>query len=163
MKDMTTDSKITLDAAVQFLWMEADILDRNDFDAWLPLWHGGHYIIPIGDDVTDFANNLNIAYDDADMRKARAARLSGGFSISAAPPARTVRTVSRFVITEEAPGAITIRSALHVVEDKFGRQRMFAANVEHKLIATENGIRITQKVVRLLNSDGMLTSISYLF
>ncbi len=163
MKDMTPETEITLDDAIKFLWSEADILDRNDFDAWLPLWHGGHYIIPIGDEVTDFANNLNIVYDDAQMRKARAARLSGGFSISAAPPARTVRTLSRFVFTEEAPGAVTIRSALHVIEDKFGRQRMFAANVEHKLIATENGIRITQKVVRLLNSDGMLTSISYLF
>ena len=158
------DTEITLDEAVKFLWKEADILDRQDYDAWLPLWtEDGMYVIPVEKDTQDFANHLNLAYDNAEMRKARAARLQGGFSISAAPPAQSVRTLSRFVLTEEAPGAVTIRSAMHVIEDKFGRQRMFAANVEHKLVATEDGLRIAQKVVWLLNSDGMLTSISYLF
>lgn len=163
MKDLATTG-LTLDAVVEFLWAEADILDRQDYDAWLPLWTGeGHYVIPIKPDTDDFANELNIVYDDAGMRKARAARLQGGFSISAAPPAQTVRTLSRFVITKADEGGVTVRSALHVIEDKFGRQRMFAANVTHELTLVDGEIRIVNKVVRLLNSDGTLTSISYLF
>ncbi|MBT9386496.1 aromatic-ring-hydroxylating dioxygenase subunit beta [Pseudooceanicola sp. CBS1P-1] len=164
MKDVLTDTEITLDAAVKFLWQEADILDRHDYAAWLPLWtEDGMYVIPTDTQTTDFANSLNIVYDDAEMRRMRAARLSGGFSISAAPPAQCVRTLSRFVIEDQAPGRITLRSALHVIEDKFGRQRLFAANVTHELVATEEGLKIAGKVVHLLNADGMLTSISYLF
>ncbi|QPM90337.1 aromatic-ring-hydroxylating dioxygenase subunit beta [Pseudooceanicola algae] len=163
MKDLP-DTEITLDQAVKFLWEEADILDRQDYDAWIGLWdEAGLYVIPVDPDTEDFADHLNLVYDDHQMRRARAQRLQGGFSISAAPPAKTVRTLSRFVVTASEPGSLTLRSAMHVVEDKFGRQRLFAANVEHRLIATPEGLRIGQKVVRLLNSDGVLTSISYLF
>lgn len=164
MKDMTAQPDLTLDTAIRFLWTEADILDRQDYDAWLALWaEGGHYVIPVDPRTEDFANTLNLVYDDAAMRRARAARLMGGFSISAAPPARTVRTLSRHVVMAEAPGELTLRSALHVIEDKFGRQRMFAADVTHVLVVTPEGVRIRDKVVRLLNSDGVLTAISYLF
>ena len=38
-----------------------------------------------------------------------------------------------------------------------------AANVTWKLKVTEDGFMIRDKVIRLLNSDGVLTSISYLF
>ena len=165
MKDMITDAAITLEEAVNFIWDEAEILDRQDYDAWLPLWaeDAGFYVIPINPDSDDFANELNLAYDNEGMRKARAQRLQGGFSISAAPPAKTVRTVSRFKIVGAEGDRVTITAAQHVVEDKFGRQRMFAANLKYTLVKTEDGIRIHEKIVRLLNSDGVLTSISYLF
>ncbi|WP_121063818.1 aromatic-ring-hydroxylating dioxygenase subunit beta [Chachezhania antarctica] len=163
MKDLAV-TDLTLDAAIRFLWEEADILDRQDYQAWLPLWaEGGMYVIPIKPDTDDFANNLNLIYDDAKMRKARVDRLQAGFSISAAPPAQSVRTVSRFVVTDQGENSLTVRSALHVIEDKFGRQRAFAANVTHELMLVDGEIRIASKVVRLLNSDGVLTSVSYLF
>ncbi|MDQ1195433.1 aromatic-ring-hydroxylating dioxygenase subunit beta [Agrobacterium sp. SORGH_AS 787] len=157
------DQVIPLQQAIEFLWAEADILDKPDYDRWLQLWNGdGHYVIPIDPETEDFASTLNVAYDDAQMRKLRVERLQGGFSISAAPPAKTVRTISRFVTEQNAPGTLTIRSALHLVEDKFGRQRVFAANVTHRLVVTNDGLKIRDKVIRLLNSDGVLTSISYL-
>ena len=28
----------TLDEAIAFIWAEADMLDRLDYKAWLPLW-----------------------------------------------------------------------------------------------------------------------------
>ncbi len=164
MKDVTA-SAISLDEAVHFIWDEAEILDRADYNAWQALWaeEAGFYVIPIDQDSDDFANTLNIVYDNAEMRKARAERLMAGFSISAAPAAKTVRTVSRFKITEAEGDMTTVTAAQHVIEDKFGRQRMFAMNLSYKLVKTDDGIRIHEKVVRLLNSDGVLTSISYLF
>ena len=74
-----------------------------------------------------------------------------------------MRTLSRFVIEGAEGDTVTVRAAQHVIEDKFGRQRMFAANVTWKLKVTEDGFMIRDKVIRLLNSDGVLTSISYLF
>ncbi|WP_195818690.1 aromatic-ring-hydroxylating dioxygenase subunit beta [Roseobacter sp. MH60115] len=157
-------AEITLQDAATFIWHEADILDRGDYDAWLDLWTGdGLYVIPINPDSDDYPNDLNIAYDDAGMRKMRVGRLAGGFAISAAPAAKTVRLNARFVLLEQAEGHALVRSAMHLTEDKFGRQRTFAANVEHRLVRTESGLKIRDKIVRLVNSDGVLTSISYLF
>lgn len=164
MKDIAVNSDVTLQQIAEFLWQEADLLDRRDYDPWLALWaEGGHYVIPIDKEGDDFANQLNIAFDDAEMRKMRVRRFQAGFSISSAPPADSVRTLSRFVIEGREGDTITVRAAQHVIEDKFGRQRMFAANVRWVLKTTEAGLMIRDKVIRLLNSDGMLTSISYLF
>jgi 3-phenylpropionate/cinnamic acid dioxygenase small subunit len=100
MSTATLTQAITLDEATRFIWAEADMLDRLDYKSWLPLWvEDGRYTIPVEHDADDFENQLNVAHDDAGMRAARVKRLLSGFSMSAAPPARTVRTVSRFVVT----------------------------------------------------------------
>lgn len=152
-----------LQRVTQFIWGEADLLDRKDYDAWLTLWtQDGHYILPIGD-IEDYQNVLNLAYDNAAMRRMRIDRFKAGFSISSAPPAQTVRTLSRFVISAEDDREVQVRCAQHLVEDKFGRQRLFAANVTYVLARAGEGFLIRDKIVRLLNSDGILTSISYLF
>lgn len=157
------DARALLHDVAEFIWAEADLLDRKDYDDWLALWlPDGHYTLPIGD-TEDFDNALNLCHDNAHMRRERIVRFQQGFSISSAPPARTVRTVSRFVIEKAEGDTITVRSAEHVIEDKFGRQRVWAADMLHTLVRTDDGFRIRDKVVRILNSDGMLNSFSYLF
>lgn len=155
---------ISLREAEEFLWREADALDRADYQAWLGMWdEGGHYVIPIQPDATDFEGTLNIAYDDAKMRAMRVDRLQGGFAISATPAARTIRLVSRLVVEKAGADFVKVRSAMHLTEHKFDRQRVFVANVEHHLVAREGALKIRDKVVRIINADGVLTSISYLF
>lgn len=159
----TIEDLALLHKASAFIWAEADMLDAKDYDTWLGLWvPDGRYTMPIGD-TEDFDNALNLCHDDDKMRRDRIARFQQGFSISSAPPAETVRTLSRFIITAVNGDEVTMRSAEHLVEDKFGRQRIWAANVVHTLVSTEGGFRIRNKVVRLLNSSGMLNSFSYLF
>lgn len=157
------DARALLHDVAEFIWAEADLLDRKDYDDWLALWlPDGHYTLPIGD-TEDFDNALNLCHDNAHMRRERIVRFQQGFSISSAPPARTIRTVSRFVIEKAEGDTITVRSAEHVIEDKFGRQRVWAADMLHTLVRTDDGFRIRDKVVRILNSDEMLNSFSYLF
>lgn len=164
---MTEFSKIeiqaTLSDVTEFLWREADMLDRKDYDAWLDLWsEDGLYILPIGDGE-DYVNQLNLCYDDDKMRRQRIDRFKRGFSISSAPPAQTIRTVSRIVINHKTHDVIELSAAEHVIEDKFGRQRVWAGNMSYTLKITDNGFKIDRKIVKLLNSDGMLNSFSYLF
>lgn len=164
MNEMTQlDTKALLADVTEFLWYEADLLDGTDYQTWLGLWDpDGLYIMPIGDG-DDFANQLNLCYDNDKMRRMRIDRFERGFSISSAPPAVTVRTVSRIVIDSAQGDVITVRAAEHLVEDKFGRQRIWAGNLFYTLLKTEDGFKLQRKVVRLLNSDGMLNSFSYLF
>ncbi len=150
--------------AMQFIWREAEMLDRLDYRAWLPLWSpDGLYIIPTEFGVKDHADALNVAYDDAEMREARIRRLRSGFSMSASPPARTVRTMSRFVFEREDE-VLVVRSAMHIAEYKFERLRVIAADVEHHLELAEAGEwQIRRKIVTLVNADDYLHGIGYLF
>lgn len=157
-----TDANVLTDVT-EFLWKEADILDRKDYDTWLGMWTAdGLYIMPIGDEE-DYANQVNLCYDNAKMRKDRVGRFQAGFSISSAPPARTIRTISRIVIEDVTSDLIKVRAAEHLIEDKFGRQRVWAGNAYYTLKRQGSGFLLHRKIVKLLNSDGMLNSFSYLF
>lgn len=159
-----SQDEIDLQAAMEFIWREAELLDSHDYKPWLALWtDAGRYIIPIERGVADYAAVLNVAYDDRDMREARVKRLRSGFSMSSAPPARTVRTVSRFVKAEAAEGALTVRAAQHLVEYKYERTRILAADVTYRLVRTGTGLKLDLKVVQLINSDDALHGIGYLF
>lgn len=154
---------ISLGEASEFIWTEADLLDHADYPAWLALWtEAGHYVIPIEPGQTDFADTLNVAYDDAAMRRMRTQRLSGGFTISNAPAARTVRTVSRFRVTHSAPGVLELRAAQVLVEQRMQLQRVYAAEVEYRLIADGDALKLDQKVVRLVDSSDALHALGYL-
>ncbi|SFJ09955.1 aromatic-ring-hydroxylating dioxygenase subunit beta [Celeribacter neptunius] len=157
------DAKSMLADVTEFIWAESAMLDLKEYDDWLDLWVAeGLYIMPIGDTV-DYKNAVNLCYDNDKMRRDRIGRFHQGFSISSAPPAQTVRTLSRFRIEAAEGDLVTVSCAEHLVEDKFGRQRIWAGNVEYILKITDAGFKLQQKVIRLLNSDGMLNSFSYLF
>ena len=159
-----TEMRDLLADVTAYIWHEADILDRRDYDSWLALWtEDGMYTMPISADSDDFDNELNLCHDNAKMRKMRIERFQRGFSISSAPPADTIRTINRIVIDEVESDVIKVRAAEHLIEDKFGRQRVWAANLEYKLVRTDDGFKIDGKIARLLNSEGMLNSFSYLF
>jgi 3-phenylpropionate/cinnamic acid dioxygenase small subunit len=155
--------RVELQEAIEFIWLEADLLDSQDYPEWLSLWTaGGLYVIPIERDGDDHAAHLNIVYDDQAMRSARVKRLTSGLSMSASPSARTVRTVSRFRKLDDVDGATVIRCAQHLVEYKYDRTRTLAADVTFRLVRAGAGLALERKVVRLVNSDDALFGIGYL-
>lgn len=163
MDALTLASPITLDEAMVFAWLEADLLDSASYDEWLALWTPtARYIVPIEPGVTDFENALNYAYDDAAMRAKRVDRLVSGQSVSASPVARTVRLLSRFRVLRSDAGGCAMRCAQMLTEVRRGRERTYAADVEFILLRTADGLRIQQKVVRLVNSTEALGGIGYI-
>lgn len=156
-------SQATFAKALQFIWLEAELLDRKDYRGWLDLWsQSGIYVVPIDPETVDFAATLNYAYDDQHMRELRVERLTSGYSPSAADAARTVRTVSRFTIANTSANIVELRSAQIVVAYKRGAATLFAADVEHRISVAEGEPRIEQKVVRLIDSTDTLNAIGFL-
>ena len=156
-------SGISLQEAAEFIWLEADLLDRYDYKPWLKMWtEKGLYVIPIDRDAKDYSQELNIVYDDATMREARVKRLRSGFSMSSAPPARTARTASRFVRIGETADSLEVRCAQHIVEYKFERTRVLAADVTFRLVRRAGELAIDYKEVKLINSDDYVWGIGYL-
>ncbi|WP_316190158.1 aromatic-ring-hydroxylating dioxygenase subunit beta [Bradyrhizobium sp. SZCCHNS2096] len=155
---------ITLDEAMTFTWYEADLLDNAEYDEWLSLWTSdARYVVPIEPGETDFENTLNYAYDDHSMRQKRVDRLRNGQSISTSPVARTVRVQSRFRILKTDPTACELRCAQILTEFRRGRERNYTADIEFSLVRGGDGkLKISRKVVRLINSTDALTGIGYI-
>lgn len=153
----------TFAEAIAFIWAEADMLDRLDYKPWLKLWtETGKYIIPVERDA-DYVDTLNIVYDDQKMRTARVKRLLSGFSMSSAPPARTVRTVSRFVLEAQDENSITLRGAQMLAEYKYQHMRFLPADMRYRIVRAEDGTpRLDEKVVTLINADDYQFGIGYL-
>lgn len=146
-----------------FIDYEADLLDRIEYETWLELWAPeGHYIVPIDRQQTDYANRLNHIYDDSVMRKQRVERLLSGHAPSANPIMRTVRMAGRVRLLEAQPDRLIVSSSLMVVSYKRQVQTLLAADVMHDLVRGEDGLKIAQKRVLLINSDEPLSEMSFL-
>lgn len=162
MNTLTPES--TLAHAAEFISLEADLLDRYDYQSWLALWMPeGTYVVPVEPDEQNFEDTLNYAYDNAAMRDMRVRRLTSGESMSASHAARTLRNVSRFrILGTDTNGDIQMRNAQTLIEYKFDRHRTFAANVEWTLRPDGDSFKIVQKVVRLINGGDSLTGLTFL-
>ncbi len=154
----------SLEEAIAFIWAEAEMLDRLDYRPWLRLWtDAGDYVVPLERDAADYRHALNIVLDDREMREARVKRLLSGFSMSSAPPARTVRTVSRFVTVDREGSAITVRAAQMLAEYKYQHMRVLPADVLYRIVRDADGaLRLDRKVVMLINADDYQFGIGYL-
>ena len=156
-------SQQTLARAIEFIWREAEMLDRRDYRAWLDLWDAsGFYVVPIDPQATDFAATLNYAYDDQHMRELRVQRMVSGYSASASDAARTVRTVSRFTLTSDAADVAEVKSAQVIVAYKRGASTIFAADLTHKISFATGEPRLVEKVIRLIDSTEALSAIGFL-
>lgn len=152
-----------LQKATAFIWAEGDMLDHGEFDTWLALWTAsGRYIMPIDPNETDFANTLNYANDDHDLRQKRVERMRGGKSISTSPLARTVRTVSRIRVLGQNGDRVQVRCAQALVESRRGAEQRHTADITYELIESGDSFKIEQKVIRLVNSTEALTTVGYI-
>lgn len=148
----------------EFIGYEADLLDHKCYQEWLSLWaEEGLYIVPADLKATDYLNTLNLALDDADMRRMRVARLENGESVSALSVGDTVRMMSRVRILEAGDEVVIARCAMTLNELRHGKLVSYPANVEYILRRAGDGFRMEQKVVKLLHADGFLRTVSFIF
>ncbi|MFB6675394.1 aromatic-ring-hydroxylating dioxygenase subunit beta [Streptomyces sp. NPDC056390] len=150
-------------AALELIWREADLLDRKDYEEWDRLWApGGHYVIPISPDGGDFTSTLNMVYDDDRMRRMRIERLTSGNSISVAAAARTVRTLSRFVIRHRDSATVQLASAQVLVGHRREETFVLGADVTHRIRLDGDEPLIEEKIVRLINSEDAVNASGFL-
>jgi 3-phenylpropionate/cinnamic acid dioxygenase small subunit len=149
--------------AIQLVWHEAALLDAKEYEAWQDLYtDDAIYVIPIERDTEEFADTLNMVFDDARMRRMRVARLTEGYSLSAVDAARTVRTVSRFTVASVSDTEVRLRSAQVLVSFKRDEFAVLGAELDHVIVLATGGDRIGRKVIRLLNSDSAVNASGYL-
>jgi 3-phenylpropionate/cinnamic acid dioxygenase small subunit len=160
---MKLDTQLLVDVSA-FLNVEADMLDNKEYSQWLDLWvESGLYIVPVDHAATDYENNLNVAYDNHEMRELRIQRLTSGEAISTQMSEKTVRTLSRFRILDDIDGVVRVRCAYCLYENNVNGIRTYPANLQFQLVRDGGSFKIAEKVVKIMQSSRHLTTVSYLF
>ncbi len=133
----------------QFLYAEAAILDRHDYDSWLKLLtEDVEYWMPIrttrakGDEENEFAKPGEGAFFD-DRRQhieERIRKLATGFAWAEDPPSRTRHLVSNVRILERRSDAeLLVECAFLVYRTRLARDQDIWAGRREDTLRRENG------------------------
>ncbi len=174
---MTTEQRpvtaaMTRSDAEDFLYREARLLDEGRLQEWLELTTEDiTYWVPVNDLDDDPRQHMSVIWDNRVELEARIWRITeSGLNHSQDPPSRTVRIVSN---VEVEPGAsadeVTVYANTLLNEFRPGWQRrersvphQFAARAQYRLRREEGDWKIAYRKVMLLESNGILNSMTYL-
>ena len=160
-----SSSDLRVARAIDLVTYEAELLDRKNYEEWQELYaKDGIYVIPIDPETEDFADHLNMVFDDDALRRARVVRLTEGYAISAVDAAATVRTLSRFIAAEVSDSEVLLRATQVVVAYKRGTHDLWAGDVEYRIRfgADQAKDRIVLKVIRLINGQDVTPAAGFL-
>ena len=144
-------------AVERFLYRQAEILDDRRWDEWLALFtETGKYWAPVTESQTDAEGAPSIFYEDVDLMRVRAKRVSHPRAWSQKPPHRTSHVVGGVVVekVDAETGDVVVRSKFHMTEFRRDQLRHFAGKYRHHLKKTAAGYRIELQRVDLVNGDG---------
>jgi len=148
----------------RFLLQEARLLDEAKFDDWLALFTpDAWYWVPSQPDQPDPHETVSLIYDDRRLLETRVRRLASPRMYSQEPRSCTSRTIANVTIEEAQPTACTVRSKFVMIEFRRDSQRIFGGTAFHRLVRTENGLRIAWKRVDLVNCDAPMDGITIPF
>ena len=145
-----------------FLFDEAEMLDRRDWDSWGALFDPeGIYWLPARTDQSDPLEEVSLIYDTPLLRRIRLERLKNDDATSLAPGVRSVHHVGNIQLGPVDPGSedVTVRSCLMVGQWTPSARTTFHARVTHVLSFDGARLLIRHKRVDLLGAEGPLSDI----
>ena len=144
-------------ALVQFVLDEAKALNEGRYEDWLALFaDDGCYWVPLdGERQPNPINHASIAYEDAVLLAIRVRRIGNPRAHSMAPGVSSLHVVQQPRVEAPDPQGDEYRvtTPFLYVELKGERQLMLAGTWRHRLRAQNDGLRIVQKRVDLLNAS----------
>ncbi|QCP49840.1 phenylpropionate dioxygenase [Trinickia violacea] len=151
------------DAAVEFIYEEARLLDEKRLDEWYALFaDAGLYWMPMVPGQADGVNHASLMYEDLVMLRLRIDRLRQPRVHSQQPESRCLHVLQRPCVTVPDEGAEAIfraRTPMIYIETRGSEQSIYAAVANHDLVLESAGLRILMKRVDLLNCDAPLPAI----
>jgi len=144
-------------AVEQFLYRQAELLDRKAWDGFIDLFaEDGIYWAPASPEQTTGEGVPSIFYEDRNLMRVRMKRVTHPHAWSQAPDWGTNHLVSNVVIEREDPktGEIVVRSRFHMMEFRRDTSRHFAGSYVHHLRRARDGFRIKLQRVDMVNGQG---------
>jgi len=136
-----------------FLYQEADLLDRPNLDAWIQLYtEDGTYWMPASEDQPDPLNHISHFYDDRVLMEIRRRNFVHPRASSKDSDVRCSHIISNIRQEElTETGDLLVRSNFQVVMFYRNEQRVYAGTYEHHLKPFDGSFLIRHKRVNLIN------------
>lgn len=142
-----------------FLYEEAERLDRGDFEGWLSLFADeGMYWVPLVPGQASPHDHGSLFYEDKLLLGMRIERLAHPNAHGWQRPIRTSRVIGNVRLAEAGPERVVATSRFHLIEWQADRSRPFAGACRMTLIRRD-GWRILEKKVDLVNPEEAFESI----
>lgn len=161
---LTMDKSVTKDDLIDFVYDEVRMLDDGRYDNWLNLWCAdGMYWMPLDWKQQDPIHETSLMWEDQFMLRLRVERLNGARTFSQKPKSRCHHVIQRPYVDEidNEAGRYVVTTQMHYVETRLDDQFLLALTARHDLV-WENGLKIKQKRVDILNCDAAFGNIQLL-
>jgi 3-phenylpropionate/cinnamic acid dioxygenase small subunit len=162
--DLSAASRITLAEAEDFIFTEARLADEHQYDDWEALWAGnGVYWVPAAhESLEDPDGHISVIYDNRSRIALRVAQLKTGKRHSQDPVSSITRVISNIQLLRENPDSVETRSSFIAVESRTRGLTTWAGTIRHTLTRTGGAIRMSRKVVLLVNRDQPIPTLAFL-
>ncbi len=145
--------------AAEFLYREALILDRKDFDVWLDLFTPDclYWMPAWRDDGTQTENpdrELSLIYYRGRRNlEDRVKRIRSGFSVASEVMPRVSHMVGGVLLDHADERTVKLNSSfiVHVQDVRVNRQHSYFGRYEHELTLVDGQWKISEKIIRLMN------------
>jgi benzoate/toluate 1,2-dioxygenase beta subunit len=144
----------TQHAVEQFLYQQADLLDRKEWERWIGLFSDdGVYWMPPEPSYTTWDGTPAIFAEDKNLMRVRMGRVLHPDAWSQRPLWGTNHVVSNVVIEKSSATEVLVRSRFHMMELRRDDVRHFAGSYSHHLVKTKGGYRIKLQRVDMTNAQ----------
>jgi 3-phenylpropionate/cinnamic acid dioxygenase small subunit len=145
--------------AAAFLYREALLLDRGDFETWLTLYTADClFWMPAwrddGSQTDDPERELSLIYYRGRRNlEDRIQRIRAGFSVASAVMPRVAHMIGNVLAEPVDETRVRLDSSfiVNVHDVRTGRAHAYFGRYEHELRREEGGWKISRKVIRLMN------------
>ncbi|WAX58400.1 aromatic-ring-hydroxylating dioxygenase subunit beta [Jatrophihabitans cynanchi] len=152
-----------LTKARQFLYHEADLMDRHAYDDWLALWTpDAKYLIPCNEDDYDDRLHVSIVNEDHAGLCDRVARLKSSSVWAQRPKSRLSRIIGNVRFQPTGPDGLVGQATFNLTAVRHGAIDVIAGRTEHRLRATPSGLRLVEKTVWLVTIDDVMPNLTFL-
>lgn len=145
-----------LRTAERLLYRECELLNRGRYEDWLNLFtEDCRYWAPLSPGQEEAQAHSSLFHEDRTLMRMRIARLVHASAHSLAEGIRASRTVGPAALREIETGSgdWIVERRFQMNERQGDRVRMFAGLFTYRLRATEEGFRIREKRVDLIDCD----------
>lgn len=142
--------------AERLLYRECELLNRGRYEDWLDLFTDDcRYWAPLSPGQEEAQSHSSLFHEDRTLMRMRIARLAHESAHSLAEGVRASRTVGPAALRgiETVSGDWIVERRFQMNERQGDRARMFAGLFTYRLRATEEGFRIREKRVDLIDCD----------
>lgn len=142
--------------AERLLYRECELLNRGRYEDWLDLFtEDCRYWVPLSPGQKEAQTHSSLFHENRMLMRMRIARLAHESSHSLAEGIRSSRTVGPAALREieQGSGDWIVERRFQMNERQADRVRIFAGLFTYRLRATEDGFRIREKRVDLIDCD----------